>query len=559
MIVVSGKRLRSVSSAILALAPLGIVACNSLTGTADLTIGDPPGGSDGGGSQEASTADGGNTNHDGGGGDGGNTLDGGGGGTLTIGGNADFLQSAGLVLANGSDTVAVDKSGAFTFKGKKNPGDAYSVTVKQEPPNQHCWVQNGAGTAQANVSNVAVTCSAILQSKNTLPGTQAVTTSTTYAPIPGIAPITAQVSRATTALVTLQVPGILPNVLFVGLDVDGTVVTELDDDSIATALSPVAVVPLAIGNHTIKAVYRTNGASAAISNDLYVSELNVVLLDSLPTFDHAYTTPITGSKTIGPGRNAAGGSVANSTPSPFNGGIALSTPSEQPLFAAAMIPNLYGDRVYTRLSLGSTALASASFSYDVNAFMHVPATPMAVTTLNGDQTLTASMFRWDDGKNNATFFDRNIPGSISAVLFKAGTPSQNRIDPTWSNPITSSFAMLTPAAGAMQYTLATTRSTHVLVTFNSTSLFPTAAAVVDIAAFVNGVQTTILQGRRESADDWTSKSQTLVGIVTVPAGMANTLDLRMRLTPTSSANNVMMSFPGNAPEIQTAFGYIALD
>ena len=39
-------------------------------------------------------------------------------------------------------------------------GDSYQVSVATQPPDQYCTVAQGSGTAQASVSNVAVTCAA---------------------------------------------------------------------------------------------------------------------------------------------------------------------------------------------------------------------------------------------------------------------------------------------------------------------------------------------------------------------------------------------------------------
>jgi 6-phosphogluconolactonase (cycloisomerase 2 family) len=46
----------------------------------------------------------------------------------------------------------------FTFATKLNAGAAYAVTVLTQPTGQTCTVASGSGTANANVTNVAVTC-----------------------------------------------------------------------------------------------------------------------------------------------------------------------------------------------------------------------------------------------------------------------------------------------------------------------------------------------------------------------------------------------------------------
>ena len=79
---------------------------------------------------------------------------------FTVGGSIAGLASGGLVLANGSDTVA-PASGAsiFTLPALVAGGAGYAVTVRTQPAGAMCSVANGNGTvASASVTNVAVTC-----------------------------------------------------------------------------------------------------------------------------------------------------------------------------------------------------------------------------------------------------------------------------------------------------------------------------------------------------------------------------------------------------------------
>jgi hypothetical protein len=80
--------------------------------------------------------------------------------TYSLGGSVARLSAAGLVIANGSDTVTVAAGGtSFTLPTQLVAGSAYSVTVKTQPTNQICSVANGTGTvASANIANVVVTC-----------------------------------------------------------------------------------------------------------------------------------------------------------------------------------------------------------------------------------------------------------------------------------------------------------------------------------------------------------------------------------------------------------------
>ncbi|MDO8990766.1 MAG: beta-propeller fold lactonase family protein [Sideroxyarcus sp.] len=77
----------------------------------------------------------------------------------TIGGMLSGLTGTGLVLQNNAaDDLAASADGSFTFV---TPVIAYAVTVKTQPGNpvQTCTVNSGSGTASANVTGVAVTCS----------------------------------------------------------------------------------------------------------------------------------------------------------------------------------------------------------------------------------------------------------------------------------------------------------------------------------------------------------------------------------------------------------------
>lgn len=82
--------------------------------------------------------------------------------THTIGGNVSGLTGSGLVLQNnGGDNLAVGADGAFTFATPVGSGNPYSVTILTQPTGQTCSVSSGSGTASANVTSVAVSCSGV--------------------------------------------------------------------------------------------------------------------------------------------------------------------------------------------------------------------------------------------------------------------------------------------------------------------------------------------------------------------------------------------------------------
>ena len=78
----------------------------------------------------------------------------------TLGGSIRGLSAGGLVLKNGSDTVAVDAGAMnFTLRQPVPYGAAYAVTVDSQPEGATCTVQRGSGTMPAgNVTNVLINC-----------------------------------------------------------------------------------------------------------------------------------------------------------------------------------------------------------------------------------------------------------------------------------------------------------------------------------------------------------------------------------------------------------------
>jgi hypothetical protein len=79
------------------------------------------------------------------------------GGTLTgmAGGTSVVLQD------NGADNLQLSSNGAFTFPTAIPQGSTYAVTVLTEPIAQACSVSGGTGTANANVTTVAVNCASM--------------------------------------------------------------------------------------------------------------------------------------------------------------------------------------------------------------------------------------------------------------------------------------------------------------------------------------------------------------------------------------------------------------
>ena len=78
-----------------------------------------------------------------------------------LGGGVSGLSGAGLVLANGADTVQVPaNASSFTFAAPLPRGSTYAVTIQAQPAGQTCVVTHGAGiVAAAPVDSVTINCS----------------------------------------------------------------------------------------------------------------------------------------------------------------------------------------------------------------------------------------------------------------------------------------------------------------------------------------------------------------------------------------------------------------
>jgi hypothetical protein len=84
--------------------------------------------------------------------------------TYTVGGSISGLTTTGLVLANGSDTLAVMAGSIqFTMPSGLPAGASFAVTVQTQPSGDICSVSNGSGaiatgSSAANVTPVQVIC-----------------------------------------------------------------------------------------------------------------------------------------------------------------------------------------------------------------------------------------------------------------------------------------------------------------------------------------------------------------------------------------------------------------
>jgi hypothetical protein len=80
--------------------------------------------------------------------------------SYTVGGTISGMTVAGLVLANGSDTLTLAADATtFTMSTAVYDGATYGITVLTQPDGLTCTVANGTGLmAEAAVTDVTVTC-----------------------------------------------------------------------------------------------------------------------------------------------------------------------------------------------------------------------------------------------------------------------------------------------------------------------------------------------------------------------------------------------------------------
>ncbi|MCG6118775.1 MAG: choice-of-anchor D domain-containing protein [Aquimonas sp.] len=81
---------------------------------------------------------------------------------VTIGGTVSGLAAGQSVTLqnNGEGALRLTANGAFVFTAPISEGAAYLVAVRTQPSVQTCTVSNASGVASANVTNVAVNCTA---------------------------------------------------------------------------------------------------------------------------------------------------------------------------------------------------------------------------------------------------------------------------------------------------------------------------------------------------------------------------------------------------------------
>jgi hypothetical protein len=82
-------------------------------------------------------------------------------GSAKIGGTINGVSGTALLVNNGTDTIAVDANGGFTFDQLVPAGSPYNVTLFPATAGMICTINNGAGTVDSqadDVKGIAVNC-----------------------------------------------------------------------------------------------------------------------------------------------------------------------------------------------------------------------------------------------------------------------------------------------------------------------------------------------------------------------------------------------------------------
>jgi hypothetical protein len=576
---VMGRRIRSWYEVGVFVVAWALSACQALAGIADLRSGELPGSGSTDDAGKNMTDDGGTGAADADSSD--VTADGGTGaadadaGDVTLGGEVAYLKPGrSVVLTTGTQDVTVTGDGAFTFPARLGTSAPYAVTVKTQPAGQFCWVLNGAGAAAgANVSGVDVRCSLVFQAREA-GAAQTSTSSNVFAPLPGTSSTTFTLPRATKMLLALHASDLASNFADTGVDaaveigvrVDGAapiaIVNRQPHEGGPCSLSTTAIATLAAGAHTVTGVWRkadTSNATAVVrvGNAGYGTELDVIALDSLPSFDAAKTTLLTAAPEL-PANTTAFASLDAKT--------SLSLPAAQPVFMSAQIPAVWGDRVVGALTVDDTAVAAGKYSFDTNAFRLMSFTPSIVDVLApGSHTLDATWARVEGGSNKTS--TRRQPsgplpdGAVSAVVFKASTASgAKKASGSFVVPNTRDWSTLSLGGSALRHDITTTHpDTSVLVVFHTSTLRPmgTPDHVADLGVALDGTVANLSRARTSSYLDWNTTVMPLVAVVKVPAVGSHTLELRMR-SNRSEPRDVEVASMASANQL-TNFSFVVLD
>ncbi len=455
----------------------------------------------------------------------------------SVGGAVHFLQTGGsLVLANGAGQVTVSKSGAFSFPAKVKNGSDYAVTVATNPAGQRCFVVNGAGKANADVSNVEVRCSVVKSTSSAGDTASHKETSTTFVAIPAVAPISVDLDIPAKVLVTLTIPSMVtrsfPSQEVLGIQIDGGDTLGLQaggayPEQFSYDAYTSVVASLGVGKHSLQPVWRLEPSGAGtnemeIFHDAGPTTANAIVLDSLPSYDKA--------------QGASVASVTSNSSATFAslgiGPITLAPAAPAPAFLAMRMGGVGGSGTTVRLLLDGTPLATGwtvpgQPSGSSTRLMN----PSAIATLGAGSHTIGGDWNNDDGSDNARQIAPSAGAAVEAVLFKPGTATATKdISVTTIMDLTADYVQVP----GLSTTINPARPTKVLATFSS-SMFrttPNWPQTAEAAFFVNGVLAQSLRYTNPNNLNYLAHGATMSTVVDVPAG-AVTVEVRARVSTPS--------------------------
>ncbi len=80
--------------------------------------------------------------------------------SYTVGGYLTGLTNGNsVIITNGADTLTLTQNSTFTFNKRLSPNSSYDVKIKQNPPDQLCYVENGTGKIKdQDITNIVIQC-----------------------------------------------------------------------------------------------------------------------------------------------------------------------------------------------------------------------------------------------------------------------------------------------------------------------------------------------------------------------------------------------------------------
>jgi hypothetical protein len=78
-----------------------------------------------------------------------------------LGGSISGLTTSGLVLTDGMDSLSVSANATqFSMPNALAYGSSYAISIRTQPSEGTCQVNNGTGTVTGDMNMVRITCGA---------------------------------------------------------------------------------------------------------------------------------------------------------------------------------------------------------------------------------------------------------------------------------------------------------------------------------------------------------------------------------------------------------------